>query len=73
MYKERMVLAVKFAAELRRIIEAQGGKYTGMETPNIQSIIDVLTIPDEVLLKQKLPVKFICSSKEIRELERGWK
>lgn len=42
----RIVAAVKIIQKVRENITRNGGKYSGMDSPNLQSAIDVLTISD---------------------------
>lgn len=43
------MLALKIVDGLRRNIEGNGGRYSGGMAPNLQSISDVLALPDALL------------------------
>ena len=70
----RIVMAAKLLNELRDIIYRNGNNYTGMESPNIQSVLDVLMIPQNELIKQlsNIPEKYLATVEEVEGLKEMW-
>jgi len=48
----RMAVALYTVDALRRAIEENGNRYTGMLSPNLQSVADVLTLPEDIFREQ---------------------
>jgi hypothetical protein len=70
----RAVLVLKILDALRQQIERAGGHYHGGMTPNLQSAIDALVLPDFLLenqLRDCAPA-FVPTDDEERELAAGW-
>lgn len=71
----RILLALRFVDQIRTNIEIHGGKYSGQMKPNLQSILDVLTIPDSVLSEQlkTIPREFLPKPEYYGQLLKAWK
>lgn len=52
--EKRAALASKIVDAVRRNIEFNGGRYTGAMAPNLQSVQDILMLPDEYI-ERELP------------------
>jgi len=50
-YETRLKAVIRIASLVRANVEANGGQYSGTMVPNIQSIIDICTVPDEFIPK----------------------
>jgi hypothetical protein len=72
---ERVIIAVKLLSELRINIERAGGRYHGSMAPNLQSIDDVLTLP-EAFLDRHIPVDLhwlLPTEEEVIALMCAWR
>lgn len=74
----RIVAAVKIIEKVRENIAANDGRYSGMDVPNLQSAIEVLTISDEFLRIQMnhespLPDVLKVTREEKDMLLSGWR
>jgi hypothetical protein len=67
----RMITAIKIISNVRTQIEKNNGTYSGLFIPNLQSAIDVLSIPDAVLYKQEIPKEFAATELEIEKFIKG--
>ena len=70
----RILLAIRLVDQVRTNIVIHGGKYSGQMKPNLQSVIDILTIPDSVLSEQlkTIPKEFLPKPEYYGQLSKAW-
>ncbi len=71
--ESRIIIALKILHEIRTNISKANGYYSGSMTPNLQSICDVLTLPEHIINAslEGFP-HFKSSSDDEAELQNMW-
>jgi hypothetical protein len=70
----RVAVALLILQRVRDNIGAHGGRYSGAMAPNLQSVVDVLTMPDAFLGDQltRIPGDMVPTPVEEAMLAAGW-
>jgi hypothetical protein len=70
----RIIMAMKMLDWLRDKILEQDGRYTGQETPNIQSVLEILSMSDKQFdaLDLKEYPEFISTAHDMHSLRIAW-